>query len=59
MAKSLQQVLTEQYPDLPQHIYAIVVWDSVNKVAKFDARSWPYDIYATCPTQEQLDIWMA
>ena len=57
MSKTLPEVISEQYPDLPQYIYGVVGWK--NDTHWFDIRSWPYHIYATAPTQEQLDIWMA
>lgn len=56
MSKTLQQVLIEQYSNLPQHEYGVVVM-GVNGTV-FNAKAWPYDIYPVCPTQAQLDAWM-
>ena len=57
MSKTLQQVLTEQYPNLPQHEYSVVCINNNNE-AVFASKAWPYDIYSVCPTQAQLDAWM-
>jgi hypothetical protein len=57
MTKTLQQVLTEQYPTLDQVFYGVVGWDWDNEKCVFIRAAWPSDL-GTAPTDEQLTEWM-